>query len=500
VTAEAVGRRRSPAPAVLLAGLIALSFALRFYRLGAWGFDSDETFTLRDSLHLRLSNPRPVFYLLNHYVVQPLVPLNEFGLRLLAALFGVLAVPALYFVVRRLAGTRAALFAALLLAVSPLHVYYSQFARYWSLVFLLSAIYPYALYIGIRQRDRRALALGAVTMVLAVLSHPASVLLVGSLALWAGVTYLPNGQLGRLWSQPRVRWSAVAGLVLVLAVAVRFVPMLQNWIRAHDTRQLNTEFLLHLPDHPVEKQLAYLLSFAESLTLPLVLAAVLGIYLLWLGRDRPLALLLVCLFLVPAGFLVVLSFRAPVSTFYLVPTTPVFFIGAGVLLDRLADVEWELRPRWLLSAAVTTMIVAAGAPTLMSQYLDGRRYDFKSVAQWLSPQLAPGDVLFSDQPKVLEFYLPGKTVEYLRGDPAPLAQSVRTLQSAGGEGALWLILPASAHAFRTNPKLGGLKGWIYEHCQLRNTIGVGRVDFRQFYLQIYRCPAAAGEAAGTHSE
>ena len=73
----------------------------------------------------------------------------------LAALFGVLAIPALYLVGRRLIGTRAALFGALMLTVSGLHVFYSQFARYWSLVFLLSAIYPYAIYAMFlaRQRD-----------------------------------------------------------------------------------------------------------------------------------------------------------------------------------------------------------------------------------------------------------------------------------------------------------------------------------------------------------
>jgi hypothetical protein len=33
-----------------------------------------------------------------------------------------------------------------------------------------------------------------------------------------------------------------------------------------------------------------------------------------------------------------------------------------------------------------------------------------------------------------------------------------------------------------------MNDWIYTNCQLRNTIGVGRLDFRQNYLQIYRCP------------
>jgi hypothetical protein len=53
-------------PALLVAGLTVLAFALRFGRLGHWGFDSDEIFMLRDSIHPKLTNPRPLLYFLNH--------------------------------------------------------------------------------------------------------------------------------------------------------------------------------------------------------------------------------------------------------------------------------------------------------------------------------------------------------------------------------------------------------------------------------------------------
>src|SRR5688572_11982743 len=120
-----------------LAALVLVAALLRFSKLGDWGFDSDEVFMLRDSVHPRLTNPRPLGYLLNYALVRPFLPLDELGMRLLPALFGVLAIPAFYFVVRRLLGTRPALLAAFLLTFSPLHLIYSQFGRYWSLVFLL---------------------------------------------------------------------------------------------------------------------------------------------------------------------------------------------------------------------------------------------------------------------------------------------------------------------------------------------------------------------------
>ena len=492
VSPENVERRDGPAFAVLLTALIALALALRAWKLGVWNFEATEIFTLRDSLSPRLNNPRPLIYFLNYYLVRPLLPLDELGLRLLPAAFGVLAIPTFCLVARRLVGTPAALFGALLLSVSGFHVYYSQYARYWTLVFLLSAIYPYAIYLGLRERNSRLLALGLLTGLLAALAHPVSVLLVGGLALWILATYLRRDQLTRLWSQRAVRWGALVLVIIGGVVAARFIPMLQGWVFEQDSKVLGGraggEFLLHLPARHGVKQISYLLSYVNGVTLPVVLTGAAGIYMLWRSRDRSLALLLTCLIIVPAAFLVLLSFRTAVSTPYLLPTTPVFFIGAGVFLDRLSRFDWGLRPRWLLAATVTAIIMADGVPTLISQYRDGRRYDFRSVARWLNERTASDDVVFSDQSRVLAHYLPGKPVQRLVADPDQLMQSVRVLHESGHGGALWIVSPAPSHAFRTNPKLGSFKQWLYENCQLRNTIGVSRLDFRQNQLQIFRCP------------
>jgi mannosyltransferase len=483
------GRNRL-VPAVLLAGLIVIACALRFWRLGDWGFDTDEIFMLRDSINLRPSNPRPLLYLLNFYLVRPLMPLDEFGLRLLPAVFGVLAIPAFYLMGRRLVGTRAALFGALLLAFSPVHVFYSQFGRYLSLVFLLSTVYPFAIYLGLRDGNRSLLALGLVTGVLAVLAHPASILLLGGLGIWIIAVYLKRDRLVQLWSQRSVRWGALLVVILAVVIALRFIPMLQHWILEHDTAPPGgkREFLLNVPRGPGMKPLSLLLSYVENLTLPLVLAGVLGIYLLWQGPARSLALLLASLFLFPITFILAVQTRTAVSTFYLIPAIPALFLGAGVFLDRLAGLDSGLRPRWLLSATVAVMILAAGAPTLVSQYRDGRRYDFRGAARWLDERLTPEDVVFSDQAKVVAHYIPGTQVQPLLGDTAPLTQSIRLLHQSGrGGGALWIVSPARSHAFRTNKNIGNLNRWIYDNCQLRNTIGVSRVDFRQNFLQVYRC-------------
>ncbi len=491
-------RRWRLTPGLVIAGLTVLAIVLRFWRLGDWNFEATEMFTLRDSLRPRWTNSRPLGYLLNHYLVGPFHPLDELGLRLLPALFGVLAIPTLYFVGRRLIGTRAALFGAALLTVSGLHVFYSQFARYWSLVFLLSAVYPYALYVGVREGNRRALVLGLLTAVLAVLAHPVSVLLVGGPAIWLAFTYVRPRYLKEAWSHKTFRWVAALSVILALAIAARLLPLLQGWISMHDQNPGMGQFLLGPKRAQGIKQLVLLTAYFESLTLPVALGGTVGVYLVWRERDRTLGVFLASLAIFPLAFIALLSARTAVSTFYLLPTAPVFFLGAGVVLDRLFQVDWNLRPRWLVPATVLVVFFTAGAPTLLSQYRNGRRFDFRGVAQWLEPQLSRGDVVFSDQPMVLDHYLEGAAVQKLRRDPAPLREAVSNLPSSGGE-ALWIVAPAPAHALRTNLKPGGLADWMYANCQMRNTIGTGRLDFRQQYLQVYRCPPAPPRNDGAES-
>jgi hypothetical protein len=482
-------RQSESGPILVLVGLIVLAVVLRFWRLGDWNFQATEMFTLRDSLAPKLTNPRPLGYLLNYYLVGSFRPLDEFGLRLLPALFGVLAVPAFYAVGRRLVGTRAALLGALLLTVSPLQVMYSQLARYWSLVFLLCTIYPYALYLGFRERNRSMLALGIVSGVLAALAHPVSVLLVGGLALFL-VAGMRRRDIARAWNSKAVWRTVVPAMVLITVILVRFLPVLHGWISSHDRNPGAGQFLR--PPAPAQgvRQAIYLSIYVESLTVPVVVGAIAGIYWLWQGRDRTLARLLTSLAVFHIGFLTLLTLRTNASQYYLLPAVPVFYLAAGFFVDQLFRMESPLRPRWLLPAIMLAICIAAGAPTLISDALDGRRYDFRSSARWIAPRLTPADIVFSDEPMVTAYYLPQHPVRHLRKDLGLLKRGMGELRQAGRGGALWIVAPAPSHAYRPNLKEGGMIDWIYENCQLRNSIGVGRIDFRQDYLHIYHCPSA----------
>ncbi len=79
----------------------------------------------------------PLYYALLHGWIG-LLGAGPISLRLLSVLCGVLAIPAIYVAGRRFFGPWQGLLAALLLAINPLHIYYSQEVRMYGLVALLS--------------------------------------------------------------------------------------------------------------------------------------------------------------------------------------------------------------------------------------------------------------------------------------------------------------------------------------------------------------------------
>ncbi len=497
---EGTERRRAPGPAVILAVLLAIAIVLRFWRLGHWGFEGDEIFTLRDSIDPRFRNPRPLLYLLNYYLVLPFRPLDEFGLRIIPALAGVLAIPVDIPGDSETRRDPSGSLRRVSVDREQRSRYQSQYARYWSLVFLrlghLSVRHlcrnqgSQPARHRARDPDRRSWRCWRIPSLGSLSAGSSS----GSSSPNIGREYAK-----RLWKHRTLRWGVLAFIVLAAMITIRYLPVLGEWIQEHD-EGVTQDNLLHLPGRPGMKQIALLMSYVEGVTVPVVLAGVVGVVWLWQRRDRALARLLACLLVIPTGLLVLLSFRTPVSITYLLPTAPVFFIGAGVFLDRLADADW----------VAPALAAPSHGDDLHNR--DRSSYPPVTVPRWSPPRLpccgrlsvratAPGDGIYSDQAAVLGHYLPGRFVGRLAADSEVLDRSLRELGKTGHGDALWVVVPAAAQGgLRTTAAVGMMSGWIYRNCQLRNTVGVARLDFRQNQLQVYRCPSAPASAAGSRSE
>jgi hypothetical protein len=462
--------------ALILAIIVAIAAALRFDHLGYWGMEGAEIFTLRDSLvTYNLRGSRPLLFFLNYHLIRPWFGLEEMGLRLIPAISGILAVPTLYYLVRRVATPRAALFAAFLLAVNALHVARSQHGRYWTLVFLLSAAYPLAFYIGVRERKRAWIIASLLLGLLALLAHPTAGLLAGGIGLWLVVSYGTRVDFRRLGASQPARWVLAAGVLAVALTAVWLIPLLRAWVATSHMKRLSGTALV--------------LSQIDGLTAELSLVAIAGVLWIW-HQDRSLAVFLAALVVVPTAFLVALSYGTAVSTAYLFPTAPVVFIGAALFLDQLTRLPVEPWTRRLLSTTVLAVLLASNIPGLWSQYRDGGRPDFRAAAVYLKGQLGPDDGIVSDQSRTLKHYLPDARITPLRRRPEKIQASLDTVRLAASNGKLWIVVQASLRAGFKNHKLGlgPIADWVYTTCQLRHTVEQPRLDFRNNGLQIFECP------------
>ena len=145
---------------LLLMALLLIAFGLRVYRLDAQSLWSDEGLSLyraRLALGENLTNvivvppnvptqdTNPPLYFMALSALRAIAGESEYTLRFASVLAGVLLVPLLYVTGRRLFAERAGLLAALLGAVSPFLVWYSQEARMYTLLAALSLASVYLL-------------------------------------------------------------------------------------------------------------------------------------------------------------------------------------------------------------------------------------------------------------------------------------------------------------------------------------------------------------------
>jgi mannosyltransferase len=208
-----------------LAALIVLAAALRFSTLGLQSFWYDEAYTPVHVLHTSLSatlramvhseNTPPLWYVVEWFDYRVLGS-GEVALRLPSALAGVATVPVAWAIGRELAGRRAAIITAALVAVSPLFVWYSQEARAYGLFVASTALALLCFLRAERDPTPGRMAAFAASGVLALLSHYFAVFLLVPMVLW-----LLGGRSTRRAALPAAGALTLAGLALVPLISAQ---------------------------------------------------------------------------------------------------------------------------------------------------------------------------------------------------------------------------------------------------------------------------------------
>lgn len=162
----------------ILALIIILGAILRLYHLGF------ESIWLDEAYSISLSNVGTIGQVWDNAIAEMFPPLHflilyfmhalgdsETLMRLPSAVAGILTIPLLYLTGARFFGKNEGLVAAFLLAVSPMHLFYSQEARPYALVVLLALASLYYFYTALTVGKRNDWALFILFSALAFYTH-----------------------------------------------------------------------------------------------------------------------------------------------------------------------------------------------------------------------------------------------------------------------------------------------------------------------------------------
>ena len=142
--------------------IILLGFSLRFYNLAKESLWLDEVVgsilsakqPINNLLNPNIDMPINAYHLILHYWIQ-IFGQSEFSIRFPALIFGVLSIFMIYKLGKFLFNQEVGLLSALMLAVSPFQIHYSQEVRPYSLLMLLSLISTYYFVKFIKSNDKK---------------------------------------------------------------------------------------------------------------------------------------------------------------------------------------------------------------------------------------------------------------------------------------------------------------------------------------------------------
>ncbi|HUP42168.1 MAG TPA: hypothetical protein VM599_03045, partial [Thermoanaerobaculia bacterium] len=372
---------------------------------------------------------------------------REAAARLAPALVGIGALALMAVVGRRVAGWSGAVAATALLALSPLHVYYSREGRIYALLMLVALTVTAGLLE--RRSPRRAALLVAGGAVLAAYTAATAAPLLAALGVVGGGLLLGERRRARTAGGGRGSASR-AGAVAALAGALLGAALVAGLYGRFPRPEPGAAFDLSAPEAASRWATAFTLS-ARDATAPsaaaLLLLGAAGVGVVVLARRKPRAawVLAGMAALPPLFALAALAFQDHwLSVRYLSPGLPAFVLlaaaGAAALgrgIARLAGAEAAGRSAWLRQGAVAIVVAALALPGFGACRREPyRKTDWGHAAALIEALGRPGEEVLAGNhwsALSLSFYLDERFPVVWIADPAEAERRARR------SGTAWLV-------------------------------------------------------------
>lgn len=445
-----------------LAAILLLAAALRLYCLDCQGLWYDEVSSIEVAQRgiaaiitdrfgwMRVQTP--LHYLLVWLTIQPLDPATSAVLvRLPSACAGLLTPLAVYGLGKEMFGRAQGLIAALMVALSAVHISHSQDARPYVFLALFTALSVYCLLVAERTGEGRWwLAFAGATVVNMFMTYHAATLALPAVApylLWA--LY----RVGRNRGKKHAGEQRRAVLASLLIIALASVPVLLDIVGVPRIPPDISLFSLASVGDQLGRMLNRLgqvgLERVAEIRLQWALAAValVGAGGGMLRRQHRAVLLCLAMLLIPAALMALLKTTNTVFQRYVLFTMPFYFLLIANALVTL----WRLFPMKPLRAASRLAGGAVGAGILMMLgvglfiYFNPEQHkrlsflpDYRGAAQYLAEKAKPEDlILLADEPpqsmQVLGFY-------WRNTPPAPAFDAIDPrLYRNGAQRIFWVV-------------------------------------------------------------
>ena len=365
----------------LLLYITILGAVLRFYNLGFNSLWLDEAATFVNvntgsfaQMWTNVFNDHhaPLFFIVEWLV--HFINSTEFWLRVPSVLAGIATILVIYFLGKEVANEKVGLVAALLLAVSPYHIYYSQEARMYTFTTLFVTLAYYLFFRASKSEDGRYWVLMWLSCAAAFWTH-----------YYTGFVTVPL-VIGYflLRDTKNFKWFLAGGVgafVLVLPVLTSFV---------NQAAYLGGNvYTWGLPALLVPLATVQSFSFQNELVAVLsLLLAVLGIWLAY-KKSVVVGVTLGIFLLVPILISMVMSSSIPFNVRYHIYLLPLFLVIASIGIERITRI-WNNRNA--LFAAVFLIFVAA-LIVLPPYYSSYTKEDWRGFSAGLAQTTSIGDVV-----------------------------------------------------------------------------------------------------------
>ncbi len=389
----------------LAKGLLAAAFllgSLVFVRLGDWSLWIDEAFTLSDSL-FRWPKNNPLGYMLfqgyfNLVGAADGIRPDEYTMRLLPALLGWLGIPLTYWAFRPAVGRRVAAGAALILAASAWHLYWSQNARFYTLVQDLVLVASGLVLRGFCSRKATLVSAGLICFGVASLAHPTAALVGGG--VFVAPFLLPLFKVEMPGMQGASRKVLLAFGILGVIGLLLWAP--EVWTAWNGDENKGKGNPIHL-----------VLTLGFFITPVLGTAALFGMYQAWRNKNT-FGLFATLVVIASVLVAVVVSGFARVSAQYLFGLLPWVAVLAALPLDwREVQSPQSAAPQVRLGLGILLIVVLGGA-TREALYLTvrmGERPQWREAYRYVWNHRGPSDHVFGMAGPVAEYYYEPRKLE-----------------------------------------------------------------------------------------